>query len=63
MDRFSHDNSKSNTVLSVEQQFKEALHSADLIIESPLMDEKWHRVAVENEKNIKKVLLILVIIH
>ncbi|WP_208441905.1 zincin-like metallopeptidase domain-containing protein [Bartonella raoultii] len=54
LDRFSHDNSKLNTVLSVEQQFKEALHSAGLIVENPLMDGKLHRVSVENDKKNQK---------
>ncbi|GAA4664356.1 hypothetical protein [Bartonella pachyuromydis] len=63
LDRFSHDNVKTNTVLSLEQQFKEALHSAGLIVENPLMDGKLHRVSVENDKKIKEVVLILVIPH
>ncbi|EJF82643.1 zincin-like metallopeptidase domain-containing protein [Bartonella rattimassiliensis] len=52
--RFSHDNTKLNTVLSIEQQFKEALHSVGLIVENPLMDGKLHRVSVENDKRGQK---------
>ncbi|UTO27660.1 zincin-like metallopeptidase domain-containing protein [Bartonella harrusi] len=51
---FSHGNEKTKPVPSIAQQFKEALHSAGLIVENPLMDGKLHRVPVENDKKTQK---------
>ncbi|WP_208438665.1 zincin-like metallopeptidase domain-containing protein [Bartonella grahamii] len=52
--RFSHGDAEPNTTLPIEQQFKEALRSAGLIVENPLMDGKLHRVSVENDKKTQK---------